>query len=171
MLLNWMASFIDWWKSPRRSSSLPQMDSQPGSESTLPDDPPIVSSETFWSRFTGTSRLRRRLESELAREREARMMFEGQVIAMREELVALRAELSESLKNERIGYHSLVNAHMQTRYGFAPYPNAPKIPDSYAGFDNTQVESEYVHIRSLQDSARADFKAKFRNAVTPRQDN
>jgi hypothetical protein len=135
------------------------MDSRPDSSFTSAGGPAIASSGTFWSRFTGTSRSV--LEAELRIEREARAAFEGQCAALREEVEDLRKQRDDAVKNERMVYQMQVNANMQTRYGFAPFPDAPKIPDSFSGFERKDpVNSDYVNLRSVQAAARAKYQAQ-----------
>lgn len=168
MLSRLMASVTRWWSRVRSSSRLPQMDSQPGLSFTSAGGPAIANSGTFWSRFTGTSRSV--LEAELRVEREARAAFEGQCAALREEVSGLRDMLAESLKNERMVYQMQVNANMQTRYGFAPFPDAPKIPDSFTGFERKDpVNPDYVNLRSVQATARAKYQAQLDELFTAKE--
>jgi hypothetical protein len=161
-------SITDWWNRLRgKSRSIPRMDSPASgfSSATLRAN---VNAETFWSRFTGTSRLAQQLRKELAEERELRSKLEGHCAVLRGELDRAHDRLDESLRNERLVYQMQVNVNMQGKYGITPFPGAPAIPDSLLKDGFGPIESDYVDGRSMVISASRSFSERVREFKSKR---
>lgn len=158
-------SLSNWWKSRRSNSASPSTVWTQDSDSQAPSHSPKASVPRFWSRLgeiLHPARVRE-LERELVQEREARLLLEGQLTATRSQLDWLREQVVEAQRNERTLYQTGVNAQFQTKYGIAPFPDAPKIPDSLTGFEMpTQIEPDYVDMRARQQQLTSEFFEKGR---------
>lgn len=163
-------SIIGWWNRLRsKSKSIPRMDS-PAFVSSSRGSQTTGSGATFWSRFTGTSRLVQQLQKELAEARESRAILEGNCTVLRRELERAHDRLDESLRNERLVYQMQVNVNMQGKYGITPFPLAPAIPDSLVKDGFKPIESNYVDGRSMVASASRTFSERVREFKSQRGD-
>lgn len=87
----------------------------------------------------------------------------GRARALEEELAVLRRQLVEALANERKAYQMQVNIAMQQRYGLAPYPEAPKLPDQFEEKVQvpTPIGTNFVHASTIAQQKTREFKELF----------
>lgn len=132
-----------------------------GIRSLSSDRQVIGSEEGSWSKFIELFHCRRlaELEKDFRTEREARLLLEGQATTQRGEIDRLMEMLAEALRNERRVYQMQVNVNMQGKFGFVPFPDAPQVPnDLYSPDRPSQIEPDYVNMRSLQAEATESFR-------------
>ena len=108
----------------------------------------------------------RQVERQLHETSIAREGLQGEVRALRGEVERLREDLQAAHESERTAYRMLINVDYQLRYGFAPYPDAPKLPEGRMPSSNEPIlHTEYVNMSRVVDAARAEEREKFRREV------
>lgn len=115
---------------------------------------------TNWLRaFSG----KRQLREDLAEASSSRLELQGQIHELRSEVERWREEAAEARKNERTVYRLLVNVEMQLKFGIAPFPDAPKLPEHLVSHDTGgPVDSGYIHGRQLRDAGLVEAQEEFR---------
>ena len=105
---------------------------------------------TTWLRWIpGALALERRLD-EVSLSREA---LQAEVRALRGEIERLREDTRAAQEAERTAYQMLVNVDFQLKYGFAPFPGSPKLPDMKVPRDDGAVlDAGYVNMRRVVES-------------------
>jgi hypothetical protein len=104
----------------------------------------------------------RELEQSLREASDARFELQGEVRALRGEVERMKEDLSASQKHERDAYQMLVNVDYQLKYGFAPFPDAPKLPEKLETHDTGgPVDSGYVPGRMLVEQGLAASREDF----------
>lgn len=173
MLSNWMASVTGFIKrvkthseSPARAVPLDQHSSTPASL-TGGRFATLSSAFTQTFRSSTTASLKALLESE----REARIRLEAQCSILKSELERANERLDESLRNERLVYQTGINVNYQQKYGFSPFPDAPKIPDHiYDSKMPHQIPPDYIDLRSEQAAATARFRSEMVSRLSPKSE-
>jgi outer membrane murein-binding lipoprotein Lpp len=106
------------------------------------------------------------LEVKLQETSDSRMELQGEVRALRAEVARLQEEVTAAREAERTAYQMLINVDHQLKYGFAPYPDAPKLPEDKLSLDNGgPVNSGWVHGRQLVDAAKDENRAAMDTAI------
>lgn len=104
----------------------------------------------------------RQLRDDLAEAAGSRLELQGQIHELRSEVERWREEAADARQNERTAYQMLVNIEMQLKYGIAPYPQAPKLPERLVSRDaGGPVDSGYILGKQLRDAGTAEARAEF----------
>jgi hypothetical protein len=90
---------------------------------------------------------------------DARLEIQGENRALKAEVGRLQDEVREARDSERKAYQMLVNVDFQLKYGFAPYPDAPKLPEFKVRNDQSgPVESNVANGRDLVNEAKLEAR-------------
>lgn len=90
---------------------------------------------------------------------DARLELQGENRALKAEVERLQEEVRESRNDERAAYQMLINVDFQLKYGFAPYPGSPKLPEYKVSKGNGgPVDSGVANGRDLVNEATAEAR-------------
>ncbi len=101
---------------------------------------------------------------------DARLEMQGQNHTLRGEVENLREEVRKARDAERTAYQMLINVDYQLRFGFAPFVDAPRMPEHKVQHDNggamdPGMISGQDLMRDGRDAAIREFSAYMDNAL------